>query len=273
MFEYKGIKWFKYHGALIPKVAPHGKIDLDGSDIKYLLKKSKAFLIRYTTEWDLKKDGGQFWFVIKDDSPEIVELKSKVRNQVRKGLKNCVVRKVSSNEIIENGFETFFQSQKKYGSLVTKEIFYSTISDNQNIEYFAVYNLENQIIGYSKNEIIDGSCNYIIVNLHPKYLNLYPGYALFFSMNKYYLSNKKVKYVSDGARSVNHDSQIQEYLINKFNFRKAYCKLHIYYRFDIRLLLSFLYPLRGFIFSLQTRRNYKIKALLRQEEIRRSCIY
>jgi len=65
VIEYKGIKWYYYQGALLPRVPSHYEINLTPKEQKELLKRSKALFLRYTNEWD--RDGGEFWYVIKDN--------------------------------------------------------------------------------------------------------------------------------------------------------------------------------------------------------------
>ncbi|MGM9704630.1 MAG: hypothetical protein ACI3YB_01395 [Prevotella sp.] len=49
-------------------------------------------------------------------------------------------------------------------------------------------------------------------------------------MNRHYLENRKLKFVSDGARSITNHSNIQPFLIDKFKFRKAYCNIRLTYK-------------------------------------------
>jgi hypothetical protein len=138
-------------------------------------------------------------------------------------------------------------------------------------DYFAVYeNRGYKMIAYSSNRLQNNMVNYTTIKFHPDYLKLYPSYALFYKMNEYYLNEKKVLYVNDGARSISHQTNIQDFLIQKFNFRKAYCKLNIAYRWDIGLIVKILYPFRQIFNSFDNKIFNKIEVLLKQEEIRRS---
>ncbi len=51
-------------------------------------------------------------------------------------------------------------------------------------------------------------------------------------------------YINDGARSIRHETAFQDYLEKYFGFRKAYCKLHIAYRFPVNIAVKLLYPFR-----------------------------
>lgn len=127
------------------------------------------------------------------------------------------------------------------------------------------------MIAYSSNTVNDDIVNYITIKFHPEYLKLYPSYALFYEMNRYYINELGLKYVNDGARSIAHDTNIQGFLIQKFNFRKAYCKLNIIYRWDIGIIVKILYPFRSIFSKFNHKVFNKISVLLKQEEIRRAC--
>ena len=78
-------------------------------------------------------------------------------------------------------------------------------------------------------------------------------------------------YICDGARSVNHITHFQDYLEKYFGFRKAYCRLHMYYRLPVRLGVRLLYPFRRLIHKRKNNRLlHQLSAVLRMEEIRRS---
>ena len=136
-------------------------------------------------------------------------------------------------------------------------------------EFWGIFH-ENKMIGYCQNKVIDDYCDYSTIKFHPDYLKLYPSYALFYTMNKYYLNEKKFKYVNDGARSISHETNIQEFLMQKFQFRKAYCKLHVQYSSKIKFILNILYPFQSLICFLRFGVFKKINVLLFQEKIRRS---
>ena len=275
--EYKNIVWKKYHGALIPNTAPNVEINLTKEESKELLKKTNAYFLRYTNNWDTKNKS-EFWFVIKDGKEDIDFYKSKIRNQIKKGLKNCIVKKVPCEEIAKCGYEVYKKAFDNYNTTLTiasEEKFYEDTLKNKNYDYFAVYSrLENgnedKMIAYSSNLIEDNSCNYKTIKFDPDYLSLYPSYALIHEMNKYYLNELSLDFVNDGARSISHDTNIQNYLIQKFDFRKAFCKLNIIYRWDIKLLIKILFPFKNIIKRYNNKITNKLSVLLLQEEIKRS---
>jgi hypothetical protein len=270
MIRYKGINWFYYQGALLPKVPPHKEIILSKKEERELLQKSKALFLRYTKSWD--RDEGRFWYVIKDTFNRFEELSSNTRSKVRRGLKHFVVKQVSNVMIANEGYIVYKEAFKNYVTIkkpLEEKVYKKEILNAKEDDFWAVY-YNDRIIAYSQNRIEEESINYAIIKFHPQYLKFYPSYALFYTMNQYYLEEKHFLYVNDGARSIFHETNIQDFLIDKFKFRKSFVTLCIVYRWDIALLIKLLYPLRNFLKKTDLKFLKKITVLLYQEEIRRS---
>lgn len=271
--RYKGIDWKYYQGALIPKCAPHFKIKLNKEEEKELLKLSKTYFLRYVSDWD-KEEQSEFWYVIKDNFEGMHELSSNTRSKVRRGLKHCIVKQVTQDDIAAEGYEVYFHAFKNYSTYikpVDKETFIKMILAECQCDFWAVYQKdEDKMIAYSQNFIEENSVNYSTIKFDPEYLKFYPSYALFFTMNQYYLEEKNFLFVNDGARSISHDTNIQDFLVQKFKFRNAYCTLHIVYRWDIGLMVKVLYPFLLLISKINNKVFNKLTILLKQEEIRRS---
>ena len=75
-------------------------------------------------------------------------------------------------------------------------------------------------------------------------------------------------YICDGARNINHETNFQGYLEKYFGFRKAYCKLHIKYRFPFNIAVKILLPFRKIFYKNSKKRGlHNIAAVLKMEEI------
>ena len=257
----------------MPRVNPHRNITLTKEDSEILLKESGALFLRYTDEWD-RKEESDFWYIVKDEFQGMAELSSNTRNQIRKGQKYCSVKKVTGQEVANKGFETYKRAFDNYDTHLkpmSQKVFYDNMIKATNYDFFAVYKKEDgEMIAYSSNTIDDDVCSYTTIKLHPLYLKLYPGYTLLYEMNKYYLQQKGFKYVHDGARSISHSTNIHTFLLQKFKFRKAYCRLNVAYRWDVDLAVKLLYPLRRIVEAINYPLANRISVVLKQEEIRRS---
>ena len=264
--------WKKYNGALIPDQPPHLEIDDSYSLIEEKISANNAFFARWTTKFDYKEETN-FWYVICDEFISIDKLSKNTRNQVRRGLRKCDVRIVDKEVVIEEGFESYFAAFINYNTHINpknkSEFQNELLAFGSEWEFWGIYN-EDRMIGYCQNKVVGKYCDYSTIKFHPNFLKLYPSYALFYTMNKYYLDEKKFDYVNDGARSISHETNIQEFLIKKFKFRKAYCKLNIIYNSRIGFLVKLLYYFRLPLKLLNFGSFIKLNILLNQEKIIRS---
>jgi len=269
--------WKKYNGALIPDQPPHLEIDDSDCLIKKKISANNAFFARWTTDFDCSEET-EFWYVICDEFQPVESLSKNTRNNVRRGLKRCDVKKVKCQYIIENCYSIYknaFDNYNGHLSPISEEEFkeeYSTYVDEKIWDFWVVYEKEtNKIIAYTRNKIEYNQCELCTTKFHPEFLRkFYPSEALFYTMNQYYLKERNFKYVNDGARSISHETNIQYFLIQKFKFRKAYCKLNIIYNSRIGFLVKLLYSFRLPLKLLNFGSFIKLNILLNQEKIIRS---
>jgi hypothetical protein len=245
---------------------------LNKQEQKELLKLSGALFLRYTDEWD--RDGGEFWYVIKEHFGGMGELSTNTRSKIRRGEKRNEVRQLDSAYISTHGYDVYRQAFEQYDTFIEpmdQQSYEASLCSKTEMEYWGVFDrASNKLVAYSENFIEDGMCHYSTIKFHPKFLKNYTSYILFYEMNRYYLGGKKMRYVNDGAKSIAHETNVQKFLIEKFNFTKAYVRLHISYRWDIGLAVKMLYPLRGLIEKINYPLFNKVSIMLKQEAIRRS---
>ena len=243
---------------------------LSKKESKELLKKG-GFFVRNIYNFDCEEETS-FWFVIKDNIEDITELPFSARRNIRRALRFYNIKKISLKEFSEIAFPIITSAQQSYK--IKCHVFkrnefdemirnYEKESDK---EFWVVERKDNgEAVAVSINRIKSDSCEYDDLKCKPEALNdrTYPYYGLIFTMNKHYLEEKKMKYVNDGSRSVSEHSNIQEFLMHNFGFRKAYCKLHIFYKWWIFVVIKVLFPFRKFV----TFR--KLRSILRLEEYSR----
>lgn len=260
-----------YKNAWVFRNAPHLSLELSQRETNSLLKKG-GMMVRNTYNFD-SISSTSFWYIIKDSFKGMAELSSKVRNQVKKSLKIYDVKKVSKDELIRVGFPIFEKAMEGYNvksRVITKQRFIDSISNITNdrrLDYWIAYEKQTgRAVAYAVNTISDESCQYNVLKAIPQYLknSSYPYYGLIFEMNRYYLEDEGLKYVTDGSRTVTEHSNIQNFLVEKFNFRKAYCNLQMEYVWWLKLLVFMLFRLRKFI-TIQP-----LKATLNMEAMKRN---
>ena len=244
---------------------------LSKEESKQLLKKG-GLMVRNIYDFDCKEETS-FWFVIKDKIEDISELPFSARRNIRRALRFYNIKKINLKKFSEIAFPIITSAQHSYKikcNVINKKEFDEMIRNYENEsdkEFWAVERKDNkEIVAISINRIKNDSCEYDDMKCKTEALKdrTYPYYGLIFTMNKHYLEEKKLKYVSDGSRSMTEHSNIQEFLMHNFGFRKAFCKIHIFYKWWFFVVIKSLFPLRNHI------KNRNIRAILKMEEYSRN---
>ena len=248
LYESLGIKsicfkdyiWREYQRIVTPLGTAKFDYSITEDEAKYLLLQfPKALLIRWTDGFNSQAKCKEWYAVISEKFLDLNEIDSEnTRSKIRRGLKNCTVEKVNAKFIAEKGYDVFISAFKRYKGTkppnITREDFKRRLLILNNFEdivhYWGVF-YGKELIAYSENYVYDNiEASYSTIKFHPDYLKLYPSYALIYIMNKYYLKDNKFEYVNDGFRNILHETNIQEYLTNKFKFEKRYTNLYIFYK-------------------------------------------
>lgn len=273
-----GILWREYNRMVVPLGPVKLSYTISKEEVKYLLYKfPKSLMVRLTDGFSHSTENllDNCWYaVVCYKFKELDELSANTRSKIRRGLKNCRVEKIDANLIANYGFDVYVSAFERYKDVkkpfITDEKIYqkrilATKKFDDIVHYWGVF-YNNKLIAYSENFIYDNiEAAYSTIKFHPDFLKLYPSYALIFEMNKFYLRDSRFEYVNDGFRSILHQTNVQNYLIQKFDFQKRYTNLSIFYRWYLSIYLSLTYPIRNFLSKL----NSKLAGLYKLEEIRR----
>lgn len=252
---------------LFPSFSPHLQPNLDKKEVIKKLKKEKCFLLRNIKNFDISVNE-EFWYIIKDTFIPLEDLSKNTRNQIRKGLKSCTVKRVDEHFIKTNCYDIYAKSILGYGGKPIAENEFKNQLDDNKRDYWVVVNQENNSpIAYCNCKLQENTCNYAYIKYHPDYLKLYPSYALHYEMDKYYLDELKLKYVNVGARSLHHETNVQKFLVQKFKYRKAFCDIDIIYKPGFKLVVNMLYPFRKLINKIGKLKS--VSSILKQHEIYR----
>ena len=251
---YKGILWRIYNRMAVP-IGP-AKLDytIPKADTNFILRElPAASLVRFTDGLMSKKENNSWYVVICDKFIDLGQLNAKNRSEINRGLRNCKVEKVAADIIANQGYDVFISAFERYKGIKKprikraefKEKILLTKEFTDIIDYWGTFH-NNKLIGYCVNYLYDNiEVNYSTVKFNPEFLRLYPSYALFYEMNKYYLKDNFFEYANDGFRSIMHQSNIQQFLIDKFGFKKAYTNLFVIYRPYLRNLIFLTKPIQN----------------------------
>ena len=221
--------WVKEGAFLIPLNMPHAVAEVDRSKVKQVLKESGALVARWVAKWDCEETG--WWYTCCDQKDYDLPLISSSRGKrgIKKGLKNCTVRRVKVKEFIEKAYPIYSNALISYGEpSPSKEEYKKEILSKSNYkgcEYWGAF-VEEEMIAFSTCIVLDNSVSLGSTKSNPDFNKISPNNALFYEITKYYLTERGLGYVSNGSRTLLHPTTINDFLI-RMNFRKIYCQLNV----------------------------------------------
>ena len=230
---------------------------------------------RWTEEYDCI-DKTEWWYVIKDTSFDIKQLKAKRRYEINKGNKNFIIKRIDPTEYVDELLKVLINGYKswpeKYRPTVNvdrqKQEFMKWKKD---VVYAAFFVETGELVGYAKLSEKKEVLEFNILRVDSEYERYGVNAAIVYKIVQDYNERLgKTFYILDGSRAIRHETKFQDYLEKYFGFRKAYCKLRIKYRFPIGIIVKILFPFRNKINS-ENKIGNMIVSVLRMEEIRRKC--
>lgn len=276
--------WKYYNHAMIPTIPPHEIVDEEAlKDRKFWENNKQALIARWTTEFDCKYET-TWWYIIKDTPFNLATIKSNYRYKIKKGTKHFDVRVIDPLEYVNELYDVFisaFESwPQKYRPHFTYEIaknlFQRLSLDPQMMCYGAFYKETGELCGFMQVPTHESYAELQVQRVKPMYEKYQINAALVYYLLENYQSKlqKGDFYILDGARSINHETNFQEYLEKYFGFRKAYCRLHIAYNPKIKWLIKLIYPFRKAIIKLDKFGFiHQINAVLKMEELSRGEVH
>lgn len=271
-----GVRWRENQGGIFPLSPPDLLDEIDHESAKMLLKANGEAFIRWESDFDLDAES-EWWHVIKNTPEAIESLPKKTRYMIRKAAKSYEARPVSVSDIQAKGYSVYVKAYERYAThepMFCEQEFVQAVEElPAETEWWGVFDRETEaLVAFSENYVEHNTCFYVTMWLEPAAMTKFAGYLLFHEMELHYLNDRGFSYISDGARSLSHDTNIHDFLIQKFNFRKAYARLNVVYAPWLRAAVTCAYPFRDVVNKVSVRPFKKASVLLKQEEIRRACL-
>lgn len=253
--------WRYYNHAVLPSSAPNVEVNMEPllNSTIWKIGGGTPLLARWTSDFDCGYET-DWWYVIKDDFFDISSLKSKRRYEINKGKKSFCVKVINAKEHISDIIEIQRKAYEEYPEQYRPTVNPEKISREIN-EWTSKYIVFG---GFSDNS--DNLCGYAVLIEDQNYVNfamlkVLPSCekqginaAIVAGILEYYNERLTSKFfICDGERALFHETNFQDYLEKYFGFRKAYCKLHIKFRFPMSMIMKLL--------ALFPERCFKMKAL------------
>lgn len=275
--------WKYYNHAAKPLCAPHEEPDVTPIENGSIWKMNgRPLLARWTTNFDCGYETG-WWYCIKDDPFDISSLKSNRRYKINKGRKYFTIKTIDPLQAVDDLYYVFQKAMSsypaKYRSMMSKEAFQkdmqiiSKMKSKSEYEVFvAVSNETLKIEGYCLIPVTEQYASLAVQKVNPDYEKLQINAALVYGVLSHYADKLATGfYICDGERNVIHETAFQDYLVDYFGFRKAYCNLHTAYPFLMKILVEVLYPIRGVLRKIDNNSLlHQINGVLKIEECART---
>ena len=270
LFKNKDTYWQIYREALIPASIAPCFITIASEEGKGLLKASGAWLLRYSSDPCEKET--EWWYVVCDEYDQR-KLSSNTRSKINRGSRNCSVRQVRPEWLAKHGYTCYVAAHKRYTNAfpVTDEAFRTDVlaAIGGPFECWAIF-VGESLAGYCRCIVDHKHVSTSSVKFDPAYLKYYSAYAMVSFLIDHYVV-KQGMVISNGNRSVSHDTNFQEFLL-RLGFRRWFCRLHVIYQPWLRSVVQIVAPFGQLITRLPNRgSSYRLRALLFQEELRRLC--
>ena len=277
----EGLPWYHYNGFLRPAFLPHACPDIEESVAKQALKLSGAMFARW--EYPVAEpEHGAWWLTNRRGPYSLLALSGSTRSKVRRGHRRLEIRRVSADDILSQALRTCQAAVQRFGNRgfmpqpgYARRLAETVTTHPENFEVFGVFK-GSRMLGFSENHIQANAVLCDKIWLDPEGLPDYSSYALFDHMLDHYLNQRKMACVSDGVRTLYHDTAIHRFLIDKFGFQQEPARLHLVYRPAFAVLVHAIYPLRKVIDKGSTHLSLNVfriaSAILTQESIRREAV-
>jgi hypothetical protein len=187
---------------------------------------------------------------------------------------------VSPGELLVNGYGVCEEAVATYGRsefLPSRETFAARVEAAalypSSMEFLGVFR-DGNLLAFSENHLQDGGVFLESIWYEPSGLKDYSSYVLIDAILEEYIVRRGYRYVSDGSRSIYHETGVHDFLIDKFGFRRASAEMHLAYSPRLRWAMLLSRPLKALVASLagriQSSTLRKLGALLFQESLAKS---
>lgn len=224
-----GVPWNSAGRILSPISMPHVKIGVDREAIRNVLNDRGLLLARWTDCWDLPYEAQWWWTCCdrKDYDVDTVE-SPRGRRDIRKGLRSCQVRMISLDELLASGWKAYGQAHRSYGFNTPRhrfEVIMSNLSRYPGTEFWAAF-VDQTLAAFASCQVIDNAVVLGVAKSDPELRRFCPNNALFYTFTKEYLVNRSVSYVTNGCRTLLHDTTINDLLV-RMGYRRVYARVNV----------------------------------------------
>jgi len=227
------VPWQMRDRILSPLSFPHITIPINRQKIRQALRSNRGLVARWSDDWD-RGESAWWWTCCADKSYDLPNIPShNSRRNIRKGLRYCQVQKiVEEDRFISESYPIYRRAMISYGISSAKVSSFDNYSLTirrqgmyKGMERWGAF-FEGKLVAFANCITADQAVVIGVSKSDPDYHKYCPNNALYFSLTKHYLSQGHITYVTNGARTLLHDTTINWFLI-RLGFQRSYCRLNI----------------------------------------------
>lgn len=259
----------EYRHALIWNGALESELELSTDAARNLIGENNCWMLRNTFDYDCGHTTN-FWFLVKDSFDEREYSKRRKKRIETANFKFKICR-ITSERISGEGYRVYYEAHRAYkvndGFVMDENDFKNEISSmNEDFEFWGCVDRETGTLeAYAVCHVHDGMCWVKYARANPSCLaQYYTMYGLYDACCRHYLLERKLNYVLNSARSITQHSNIEGFLIQKFGFRKAYCRIRMHYAWWLGIAVKILYPFRNIIPVAPVKNLLKLEQIARE---------
>ena len=209
-----------------------------------------AMVATWTDNFDCQRET-EYWYCIKDNVLDLSAMKAKRRYEINKGNKNFTVKVINPSEYAQALYEVYVGSLAGYPgnpAPISMGAFQRSVrawSQPECCLFGAFENDSGKLCGYSDVWLRHPYLPISSLKTIPEFEREGVNFALVYGIYLHFENDiKNGSYLCDGSRNSLHETRFQDFLIKYFGFRRAYCDLHIAYRWYLKPIIALLFPIR-----------------------------
>ena len=247
------IPWHLYGRILTPLCMPHVPIDVDRTQLSEAIVKSGALLAFWTTQWDTFESSEWWWTCCDHEIYDVKKINSsRGRRAVRKGLRECTVRRVKTNEFLSMAYPIYRSAVESYGESPPTEVEHveqvKQMATYPGTEFWASF-YKGRMAAFAICQVVDNAVTLGSTKSVAELNRYNPNAALYYSIAQYYLNDGR-RYITNGWRTLWHPTSINDFL-ERIGFRKIFCKVNVQLSNIAEIIVKSHFSKWGAFFGLQ----------------------
>jgi hypothetical protein len=227
---------------LLTYIGPELCKNLERPQVKEFMRKRGVWGAMWNYDHDYTDEGPWYRCICDNAHYDESAIKSKnAKHNLRRGLKRCVTRRVDYTWLGDKGYDVYVKAAARYKNFKVESLkeFIERMynySGQSGAEALGVF-VGDKLVAYVTLFICGQSVRGDTAHFDPSYANCYPMYALYYTIAHHYLRERGCKEVDRGSKPLVHETNVDDFLL-RLGYRKAYCRLGIYFIWRVRIVLK-----------------------------------